>query len=97
MHAWASATLHPSYIDDILNGTSAYDSLRPRLFLIKDEKIRQEIGAFYKKLKDAAKKAEGKLGSLADSTEATQEQQGFDGTFQTITGDAKGLVEKLSK
>ena len=97
MHqVWNSAQLfHPSYVTDLLAGTSAYDNLRPRLFLIKDKDLRKEIGDFYKKLKDTAHKTEGKIGTLAQTTEATTEQAGFDASFQALHGEAKALRSKL--
>jgi len=97
MHqVWESAQLfHPSYVTDLIGGTSSYDTLRPRLFLIKDQKLRKEIGDFYKKLKDTARKTEGKIGTLAQTQEAAADQAGFDSSFQTLAGEAKTLREKL--
>lgn len=97
MHqVWESAQLfHPSFVTDLLSSTSAYDNLRPRLFLIKDKELRKEISNFYKKLKDTAKKTEGKIGTLADTAAASTEQGGFDAAFQAICGEAKVLRSKL--
>jgi len=99
MHqVWDSAQLfHPSYVTDLLSSTSAFDNLRPRLFLIKDKTLRKDIGDFYKKLKDTARKTDGKIGTLAQTAEATAEQAGFDSSFQAICSEAKGLRERLEK
>jgi hypothetical protein len=97
MHqVWEQAkVLTPSYVKTILQGTSAYDNLRPRLFLIKDKVLRKDISDFYKKLKDTALKAEGKLGTLADTAEANSEQASFDMSFQTLSAEAKALRGRL--
>ena len=92
-----AATFHPSYVTDLIDNTSAYDTLRPRLFLIRKGELRKEISDFYKKLKDTAKKTEGKLGTLAQTDEATNEQRGFDTAFQAIGVEAKTLRSKLEK
>lgn len=85
------------YITDLLSCTSAYDSCRQRLFLIKDTELRKEIIAFYKKLKNTAQKAEGKVGSLDETQESKDEQSGFERSFQEIGAEAKVLREKLEK
>jgi hypothetical protein len=97
MHqVWESAQLfHPNYVADLLSSTSAYDELRPRLFLIKDGTLRKDIGDFYKKLKDTVRKTEGKIGTLAQTSDATSEQAGFDASFQDICKEAKVLREQL--
>lgn len=97
MHqVWESAQLfHPSYVTDLIQGTSAYDHLRPRLYLIKNKALRKDINDFYKKLKDTAHKTEGKIGTLAQTQEATNEQAGFDSAFQTICAEAKSIRSKL--
>lgn len=92
-----AATFHPSYVTELIENTSAYDTLRPRIFLIKSGELRKEISDFYKKLKDTAKKTEGKLGTLAQTEEATNEQRGFDTAFQAIGTEAKALRAKLEK
>lgn len=97
MHnVWDTAQLfHPNYVNDLLAGTAAYDNLRPRLYLIKDAALRKEISDFYKKLKDTANKTEGRIGTLAQTPEATTEQAGFDTAFQALCTDAKNLRSKL--
>jgi hypothetical protein len=92
-----AATFHPSYVSDLIGNTSAYDTHRPRMFLIKDTELRKEIGDFYKKLKDTAKKTEGKLGTLAQTEEARNEQRGFDTAFQAIGTESRALRGKLEK
>lgn len=87
--------LPPSYVSTILQGTSAYDHLRPRLFLIKDTTLRKDISEFYKKLKDAAHKAEGRFGTLADTEEANREQASIDTSFQALATEAKALRGRL--
>src|SRR3989344_1660443 len=86
MHqVWESANMfNPNHLTDLLASTTAYDSLRGRLFLISDAILRKDIGDFYKKLKDTVKKIDGKLGTLAETPEATAEQKGFDTEFQNI-------------
>lgn len=97
MHeVWEQAKVLPfSYITDLLGNTTAFDNLRTRLFLIKDENLRKKVIAFYKKLKDTAKKSEGKLGTLADTEEAKIEQGAFDTKFQGLGAEAKGLKKEL--
>lgn len=72
-----AATFHPRFVVDLLDNTSAYDTHRLRLFLIKESELRKEVNDFYKKLKDTAKKAGDKLGTLADTEDAKNEQRGF--------------------
>ena len=79
----------------LIQGTSAYDNMRPRLFLISDEALRKEINNFYKKLKDLSIKADGRLGTLAQTDEATSEQSNFDTSFQSIASEAKSLRSRL--
>lgn len=97
MHqVWEQAQLlPPAYVTTLLQTTSAYDNLRPRLFLIKDKTLRKEISDFYKKLKDTSLKAEGRLGTLAQTDEAKAEQSGFDASFQTLATEAKNLRNKI--
>ena len=97
MHeVWDQAKVFPSsYINNLLSNTRAFDDLRTRLFLVKDEVLRKKVVTFYKKLKDASKKSEGKLGTLADTSEARAEQNGFDTEFQAIGGEAKAIRESL--
>lgn len=92
-----SKVLHPSYITEILASTSIYKHARLRLFLIKDTELRKCLVNFYKKLKNTAKKSEGKLGTLADTAAATAEQAGFHSSFQALGTDAEGIISKLEK
>ena len=97
MHqVWEQAQLlPPTYVTTLLQTTSAYDNLRPRLFLIKDQTLRREISDFYKKLKDTSLKAEGRLGTLAQTKEAKAEQSGFDANFRALAAEAKSLRASL--
>lgn len=97
MHeVWKTAkVLSPTYVADLLTNTTTCDNLRTRLFLIKQEEVRKKVVAFYKKLKDTAKKSEGKLGSLADTPEAVAEQAAFDADFRSLAAEAKGIREDL--
>lgn len=97
MHqVWEQAQLlPPTYVATLIQGTSAYDNMRPRLFLISDETLRKEINNFYKKLKDLSIKADGRLGTLAQTAEATSEQSGFDASFQAIAAEAKTLRGRI--
>jgi hypothetical protein len=99
MHeVWTQANvLSPTYINDLLANTTAFDNLRTRLFLIEDETLRKKVVVFYKKLKDAAKKSEGKLGTLADTDEARAEQRAFDTEFQSLGTEARGIKKELEK
>lgn len=93
---WESAKVFPpNYVNDLLSSTTAYDGLRTRLFLIKEESVRTELSGFYKKLRDTVRKTEGKIGTLADTSEATAEQGAFDTAFQSLGTDAKNLRETL--
>lgn len=97
MHeVWTTTKIFPpSYIVDLLSGTAAYDNLRPELYLVKDADLRKDINDFYKKLKDAARNTDGKLGSLAGTEEATAEQAGFDSAFQAVASEAKTIRLRL--
>jgi hypothetical protein len=88
-------TIAVKYVEDLLGSTAAYDHCRPRIFLIKNPELRKEIVAFYKKLKDTAKKSEGKVSSLADTDEAKAEQTAIENSFQTLSSEAKALRGKL--
>lgn len=90
-----SKILYPSYVADLLGSTSIYESYRTRLFLIEDEKIRKDLVNFYKKLKDLAQKSAGKLGTLAETSEASLEQTNFAGEFKKLGDDATSLKGKL--
>jgi hypothetical protein len=93
---WESAKVFtPNYVADLLSSTTAYDGLRTRLFLIKEDTTRTSLNSFYKKLRDTVRKTEGKIGTLADTPEATAEQGYFDAAFQSLGTDAKELREKL--
>jgi hypothetical protein len=97
MHeVWNSAQVFPpSYVSDLMAGTSAYDDLRSELYLIKSADLRKEVNDFYKKLKDDARKTDGKLGTLSDDEAAKAEQAGFDSAFQSLCTEAKALRQKL--
>lgn len=97
MHeVWNQAkVLSPKYITDLLMNTTAFDNLRTRLFLIRDEDLRKKIVAFYKKLKDTGENSKGKLGTLADTDEAKAEQGQFDTEFQALCTEAKNIKKDL--
>lgn len=95
---WESAHVFPpSYVADLLSSTTAYDSLRTRLFLIKEEEVRKKLSDFYKKLRDTVRKTEGKIGTLADTADATAEQSAFDTSFQTLGTEAKEIRNLLKR
>lgn len=90
---WESAQVFPpNYVKDLLSSTTAYDGLRTRLFLIKDESVRAKLSGFYKKLRDTVRKTDGKIGTLADTPEATAEQGSFDTAFQSLGVEAKEII-----
>ncbi len=97
MHeVWTQAkVLSPTYINDLLSNTTAFDNLRARLFLIKDKDLRKKVVSFYKKLKDLSKKSEGKVGTLADTEESRAEQARFDSEFQALATEAKAIKLEL--
>lgn len=86
--------LSSTYITDLLSNTNACDQFRSRFFLIKDEKLRKKVVAFYKKLKDTAKQSEGK-GTLADTVEAKAEQERIASAFKALGEEARGLRDEL--
>lgn len=95
---WAKSKIfYPTYITDIQSGMSSFESIRQRLFLIDDQDLRKKIVAFYKKLKDTAKKSEGKVGTLANTPVALAEQTGFDTSFQELQTEAGGIKGELEK
>ena len=97
MHqVWTQAgVLSPTYITELLSNTTAFDNLRTRLFLVRDEELRKKVVTFYKNLKDTSKKSEGKLGTLANTSEATAEQGKFDAEFQALCNSAKAIKKEL--
>ncbi|MFA6416381.1 MAG: hypothetical protein WCW56_02750 [Candidatus Paceibacterota bacterium] len=99
MHeVWKQAkVLSPSYITNLLANTTAFDNLRTRLFLIKDENLRKRVVAFYKKLKDTGKNSKGKIGTLANTDEAKAEQGQFDTEFQTLCTEAEAIKKSIEK
>lgn len=92
-----TTTLYPTDITDLQSCNSAYTTHRQRLFLIQDVKLRKEVHVFYKTVSDMIRKTDGKVGTLADTEEAKNEQRGFHDEFQKIAADAKNLREKLEK
>lgn len=99
MHGtWNTAQmLHPSYVSDLLATMSSYEALRIRLFLISNDQLRKDIGDFYKKLRETARKTKGKIGTLAQTADAIAEQRGFDGEFQALATEARGVRERLER
>lgn len=97
MHeVWTQASvLSSGYISSLISNTEAYDNLRIRLFLIKEEDVRKEIVGFYKELRDTCKKSRGKIGSLGDSTEIRTEQTNIHSDFQSLGTKAHTLIGKL--
>ncbi|GEM_PF-2544226 len=93
----ASNIVYPVYISDLSSNTASFENLRPRLFLIKDENLRREISAFYKKFKDLLNKSEGTVGTLAETTAAKEEQKKIHDGFEKLGVEAKGIKDKLSK
>lgn len=98
MHeVWEHGNVLPAFhVNDVCTNTTAFDSLRLRLFLIKDDDLRKKIFAFYKKLKDLGEKSKGKVGSLADTPKVRDQQSKFDIEFQALCTDAKEIRDKLS-
>lgn len=97
MHqVWDKAQLlNPNFVQELRNNTTVYDSLRADMYLIKDVDLRRKISKFYKDVQDTCVKTDGKIGTLASSQDAITEQQGFDTAFQTLSTEAKSIVEKL--
>lgn len=94
---WESTArvIDPKLVGDLFANTAVYDGLRTRLFLITDEDVRKELGAFYKKVKDNVRKTEGKIGALDLTADAVTEQGGFDAGFQALGTQARQLRGKL--
>ncbi len=92
-----SKTLYPSYFATLQQGTSSFDCLRERLWLIKDAALRKKVVSFYKKLKDVIKENESKIGSLSDTPETKAEQASIATTFKSLEGEAKDLRFSLEK
>jgi len=97
MHdVWTQAkVLSQSYVSNLLSNTLTFDALHTRLFLIKDEKLRKSVVAFYKKMKDTAKKYESNLGTLDKSAEAIAEQGEIAKEFQTLSTEAEAVKTGL--
>ncbi len=90
-----SKVLYPSYVADIIASTSTYESYKTRLFLIKGEETRKSLVSFYKKMREVARRSDGKLGTLADTEESKTEQSTFAVEFKKIGEDAEALKIKL--
>lgn len=94
-NVWTQASILSSeYINDLLNSTSAYDNLRIRMFVCKNNELRKDITAFYKKLKDTARKSLDVV-TLDASAGATAKQAKVDDDFQRLSEAAKKLRENL--
>lgn len=97
MHdVWTQAkVLSQTYVSDLIANTTTFNALRTRLFLIKDEKTRKQVVAFYKRLTDTAKKYEGKLGTLATDENAVAEQAEIEREFQVLATEAVAVKKEL--
>lgn len=91
-----SSVLYPSYISDLSSNTTCFDELKLRLFLINDDKLRGEIRTFYKKFKDLLRKSEGKVGTLAETQEAKDEQKKLHDEFEKLGKEAGEIKNKLT-
>jgi hypothetical protein len=92
---WRQANmLPPAYIPELRSSTTIFDELRKRLFLLQEEDQRKIVG-FYKKFKDVLLKAEGKVGTLAETEEARNEQSAFHNDFNQVGDAAKQLKKDL--
>lgn len=90
-----SHVLYASHLADLAANTKAFDAFYLRLFLIKDTAFRKEMVVFYKKVRDMVRKNEGKVGSLADTTEARAEQTAIEAAFSALAVEAKNIRSKL--
>ncbi len=91
----ATRTLVPSHLKDLKTCTSTYDGLRQRLFLIKNEKLRKEITAFYRDLKSAVNSNAHKAGSLSKNETAQKEQEEIANKFIGFISRAENIQSKL--
>ena len=90
-----SSMVHKAYIDELSDNMSAFGHHRNRIFLFKKTTVRRELITFYKKLKEAIKDCEGKVGSLAETPEAKSEQEAVKNKFCTLKTEAETLEGKL--
>ncbi|MDD5055039.1 MAG: hypothetical protein PHZ00_02100 [Candidatus Peribacteraceae bacterium] len=90
-----SKTLYPSYLETLQQNTTAFDGLRERLFLIGESALRKKVVDYYRKLKDAVKEYQGKIGSLANTDQAKAEQANIAAAFKTLETEAKNIREGL--
>lgn len=91
----ATHALIPSYIKDLKSCTSAYDALRQRLFLIKNEDTRKSITTFYRDLKSAVNSDMRKAGTLSKNEDAQKEQQEIANKFIGFISEANTIKGKL--
>lgn len=91
----ATHTLIPSYIKDLKTCTGAYDGLRQRLFLVKNEELRKDITTFYRNLKSAVNSDMRKAGSLSRSEDAQKEQSEIATKFINFISQADKIKSKL--
>lgn len=84
-----------SYIIELKSNIEAYNHHRHRLFILHGDDLRHKIIQFYRKLKDALEDAEGKVGTLAMTSEAKQEQKNIVAKMEKFEKDAKDLKALL--
>lgn len=92
----ANHTLVPSYIiKDLTSCTSTYDSLRQRLFLIRDINTRKDITTFYRDLKSAVNSNARRAGSLSKNADIQKEQEEIAKKFIDFIDKAEKIQERL--
>ncbi|MBN8697409.1 MAG: hypothetical protein J0L87_12835 [Bacteroidetes bacterium] len=84
-----------SYIIDLKSNIEAYNHHRHRLFVLQGDDLRHKIIQFYRKLKDSLEDAEGKVGTLATSPQAKQQQKDIVSKMEKFEQDAKELKKLL--
>ena len=88
-------TLIPSDLDDLKRCTMTYDEVRPKLYLIKNEKIRNELRSFYNELKNSINSNYKRAGSLSQEKEAIEEQEKIAEEFKSYQERVDSLISKL--
>lgn len=88
-------TLIPSYIWDLKSCSATFDGIRQRLFLIKDNKLRNKIISYYKDLKSTIQVEGKRAGSLSKSDKSQNEQKEIADKFIALSDKAKEIQNEL--
>jgi hypothetical protein len=84
------------YLNNLKANTEAFSFHKPRLFIIKEDKLRRSIVSFYKKLGENIQESINQVGQLGETQSGATHEQ-IVGKFKTLRTEAdtlKGTIEK---